>query len=456
MMSAESSVHLILKRINSLGARAAVYERGRTVTYADLGRRIEHWRSELRGHGVLGGEVFAVVADFSLESIALVLAALAERVIVVPFTRAVEVERHSLASIAGVRWTITLDEEDRATWSEVASRVPDIVQRFRARRTPGLIVFTSGSTGKPKGILHDCERVLDKFVTPRDPWRTVLFLMMDHFGGFNTLVGCIASGGLAVCVPDRSPSAVCATIAASRATLLPATPTFLNLLAASGVYHDHDLSSIELVTYGTEVMAEQTLTRVRKAFPRARLKQTYGLSEVGVLRSQSESDESLFVRLGGDGFEVRVVEGVLWIRSHANMVGYVNAPSPFDDDGWMCTGDHVEVRGDYVRILGRKSDIINVGGQKVFPTEIESVLMEAPNVSEASAYGVAHPLLGSVVHARLTLEHPEDLRQLGIRLRRFCVERLAKYKVPVRFAVAEVGEQHSARFKKMRSGFSDA
>jgi acyl-CoA synthetase (AMP-forming)/AMP-acid ligase II len=188
---------------------------------------------------------------------------------------------------------------------------------------------------------------------------------------------------------------------------------------------------------------------VRAAFPRAQIKQTYGLSELGVLRSRSEDDASTWVRIGGDGFEVKVKENLLYVRSEANMIGYLNAPSPFDDEGWMCTGDEVEVRGDYMRILGRKSELINVGGQKVYPAEIETVLLQADNVSDATVFGVPHPIMGHAIHARVTLAAPEDPASVNQRLRTYCSQRLTRHKIPMRFVIAET-RQYSARFKKVR------
>jgi long-chain acyl-CoA synthetase len=311
------------------------------------------------------------------------------------------------------------------------------------------VVFTSGSTGKPKGILHDFERVMRKFVQQRAGWRTVLFLMFDHFGGMNTLLSTFAYGGVGICLEQRVPEVVCRTIEAARATLLPTTPTFLNLLLVSNAHRTSDLSSVELITYGTEVMPAATLERVRAAFPKAQIKQTYGLSELGVLRSRSEGDASTWVRIGGDGFEVKVKDNQLWVRSEANMIGYLNAPSPFDGEGWMCTGDEVEVRGDYMRILGRKSELINVGGQKVYPAEIETVLLQAGNVAEATVFGVPHAIMGHAIHARITLNEPEEQSSVNQRLRTYCSEHLTRHKIPMRFIVATEA-QHSARFKKVR------
>ncbi len=86
--------------------------------------------------------------------------------------------------------------------------------------------------------------------------------------------------------------------------------------------------------------------------PHVDLKQTYGLSEVGILPTRSRDRDSLWLKLGGDDIGTRVIDGELWIRVPEGMLGYLNHPSPFTEDGWFNTHDAVEVDGDYVRILG--------------------------------------------------------------------------------------------------------
>src|SRR6185369_15483612 len=128
-----------------------------------------------------------------------------------------------------------------------------------------------------------------------------------------------------------------------------------------GDHQRYDLSSLALITYGTEPMPASTLERVAQAFPSVKLLQTYGMTELGILRSQSRDSASLWVRVGGEGYETKVVDGRLWIRARSAMLGYLNAPTPFDAEGFLDTGDLVETDGEWVRFLGRKSDIINVG-----------------------------------------------------------------------------------------------
>jgi acyl-CoA synthetase (AMP-forming)/AMP-acid ligase II len=231
--------------------------------------------------------------------------------------------------------------------------------------------------------------------------------------------------------------------------LLPTSPTFLNLLLISEAYRQHDLSSLQLVTYGTEVMPEATLKRFHAQFPNVKLQQTYGLSEVGILRSKSKAPDSLWVKVGGEGFETRVVDGMLEIKAKSAMLGYLNAPSPFTADGWFRTGDAVEVDGEYIRILGRKSELINVGGEKVYPAEIESVLQTMPGVVDAAVAGEPHPMTGQIVVARVRLAQEEELPAFRARMRAFCRDKLAGYKIPQKVEIVR-DDLHSERYKKMR------
>ncbi len=427
-----------------------MFWRGRWLGYPELAALIDAWKQRLVDWGVHQGTICAVYGDYSPGACAAIFALIEQQAIVVPFTRAAENEVPEFCRLAGVQCMIRLSGDDTVDFKQMEpGHMPALVTEFLPRRHAGLIVFSSGSSGAPKGILHDCESVFGKFIEPRQGWRTLLFLLMDHFGGFNTLLATFAYGGSGICLPDREPDTVCRLIEQAKAELMPVTPTFLNFLLLSAVYRDYDLSSIRLITYGTEVMLPATLQKVSSAFPNARLKQTYGLSELGVLRSTSARDDSVWVRVGGEGFETKVVDGVLWVRSAANMVGYLNATTPIDADGWMCTEDQVEVDGEYLRFLGRRTDLINVGGQKVYPSEVENVLLEADNICEASVSGLPHALMGQVVQAKLSLCQPEEETALRERLREFCLARLPRYKVPMRFSVVAPTMQHSRRYKKV-------
>ena len=131
------------------------------------------------------------------------------------------------------------------------------------------------------------------------------------------------------------------------------------------------------------------------------------------------------------------------------MLGYLNAPSPFDDEGWMNTEDLVEVDGEYMRILGRQSEIINVGGTKVYPTEVENVLMGMDNIRDVTVYGEPHPIVGRAVVALVNVDEPEDPIELTRRMRAFCRDKLDRFKIPVKVVVDDQA-LINARGKKVR------
>jgi acyl-CoA synthetase (AMP-forming)/AMP-acid ligase II len=320
---------------------------------------------------------------------------------------------------------------------------------LRRRKAPGLILFSSGTTGEPKAALHDLTRLLEKFKKPGKTFKTISFLLFDHIGGFNTLIHTISHGGTIVTVPNRMPGEVCAIIEKEKIELLPTTPTFLNMILLNKLYEKYDLTCLKMITYGTESMPEHTLKLFAKILPDTTFKQTYGLSELGIMSTKSESSDSLWMKVGGDGFETKIVDDILFIRTESAMIGYLNAPSPFDKEGWFDTKDKVEVRNGYLRILGRTTDLINVGGEKVYPIEIENVLLQIGGVLDARVFAESNPIMGNTVAAEI-LVSPENNNRIFIKtLRNYCGEHLERFKRPTRFILSEKG-LYGDRLKKKR------
>jgi long-chain acyl-CoA synthetase len=431
----------------------AVVWRGRAATYRDLLAEIEQWTAWLEAKDVQRGEVVSLEADFSPRSIALMLCLIERGCCVVPLTASVENKKGEFRRIAEVERVITVGADDAVTEQRTgAAMTHPLLLQLRATGHPGLILFSSGSTGASKGALHDFAPLLDKFKVRRNAKRMITFLLFDHIGGVNTLLYALSNAGTIVTVDDRSPATVAKAIQDFRVQILPTSPTFLNLMLLSDAYRTYDLSSLELITYGTEPMPENTLKRTHEVFPNVTLQQTYGLSELGIMRSKSKSSDSLWVKIGGEGFETRIVEGLLEIKAKSAMLGYLNAESPFTVDGWFKTGDMVEVDGEYMRILGRKSEIINVGGEKVYPAEVESVVSEMPEIEDVVVTGEPNPIMGNVVKATVRLRagvSPDGFRQT---LQKFCKGKLAPFKIPQRVVVQQ-GQLHSDRFKKLRATF---
>jgi len=432
-------------------AREALADERQAETYAEFRDRVNRWRDGLAAQGLAAGDVVSLTGDFGPDSCAALLALLDLRLIAVPLGGKTAPEVPELLKLASVTAVVDCLRGLPKEIERLDAPPPhELLQRLRAGGRPGIVLFSSGSSGKPKGIVHDAAALLERYRKPGAAFRTLTFLLLDHIGGLNTLFYTLRSGGTVVTVSERTPEAVCRAVERRRVELLPVTPSFLNLLLLDGAWRRYDLSSIKLISYGTEVMPEATLQRATEAFPNADFRQTYGMSEVGICTSRSKDRGSLWMTLGGHGFQYQVRDGILWIKSQASMLGYLNAPSPFDADGWLNTGDQVEQDGEYVRILGRKSDIINVGGQKVYPAEVESAILKAPGILEAAVAGEPHPLLGHVVVAAVRPADPnaapDEVRRV---VRKACAESLSSFKRPVKIKVVN-SPLHSDRFKTMR------
>ena len=387
---------------------------------------------------IKSGDVVAVVGDFDARNIRLLLELIERKAIVVPLTQDTRQFHERFFEAAGVDVVVEGEDVKRLRmekWNH------DLLENLRRKDSPGLVLFTSGTTGFPKAILHDFDVFLKRYRTPRTALRTLNFLLFDHIGGLNTLFHTLFNRGCVVVPRDRTIEAVTKDVEEYGVELLPTTPTFLRMLLLNGLVECLHKTRLRIVTYGTEMMDQMTLETLCRELPNLDFRQTYGMSELGILRVTSKSRESLWMRVGGEGVETRVVQGTLWIRARDRMLGYLNADPPFVN-GWYDTGDLVERDGDYLRIVGRSREVINVGGLKVLPGEIESCALQHPDVLWAKAVGKPNPLTGQHIEVRC---QPKDGVELDRRdLRRFFQKRLPDHMRPHRIAIGEVviGHRH--------------
>ena len=445
------SVDFLLDALRAYKNDDAIVWNDQPYSYAWLLDRLIFWHETIADEQIAPGRVTVLDGDFSPNAVALFLALTAHGCILVPITKQTNQKRR-VFDIAEGEFCFTLDQNDEVEIERLMrnARHP-LYEELRKRDHPGLVLFSSGSTGDPKAAVHDLVPLLEKFKVRRHRLRTISFLLYDHIGGINTMLYTLANGGCLITLQDRNPDAVLQAVENHRVELLPTSPTFLNLMLLSESYRRYDLSSLQTITYGTEPMSETVLKRLHKLFPQVTLRQTYGLSEVGILRSKSSSSDSLWIKIGGEGYETRVVDSILEIKAKSAMLGYLNAPSPFTADGWFNTGDAVEVEGEYLRILGRKSEQINVGGEKVFPTEIENVILELPSVADVTVHGEKNAITGEIVCANVTpaSEVSEPEREFVAKIKQHCRTKLQRYKVPVKIKIVD-DSPYSNRFKKVR------
>jgi long-chain acyl-CoA synthetase len=386
------------------------------------------------------GDVVAIIGDFNPSSILTLLRLIDLGVIVVPLTEETAHEHEYFFESAYVDVII----KDGIVARRSHDEKHELIDLLRSKGRSGLVLFSTGTTGRPKAILHDLTSFLRRFETPRPTLRTINFLLFDHIGGINTLLHTLFNKGVVVAPESRAVDSILDTCRKHNVEVLPTTPTFLRMMLMSGAVPSKVPECLKVITYGTERMDQPTLDELCSLLPNVDFRQTFGMSELGIVRVKSEARDSLFMKVGGEGVETRVVDNVLQIRSQSRMLGYLNAPSPFDSDGWYDTKDVVETKDDCYKVVGRISDVINVGGLKFMASEVERVALTFPGVSLVKATPKQNPITGQ--HVELLVQPSfEDAVDKDM-LMSFLKERLQPHMVPKRVRVESVQVGH--RFKK--------
>jgi acyl-CoA synthetase (AMP-forming)/AMP-acid ligase II len=389
---------------------------------------------------VKSGDVVAIVGDFDPSSIVTLLQLIDLGVIVVPLTKDTAPQHEYFFETALVDVVVA----DGVVRRQSQQRRHDLLDYLRVKKHAGLLAFSTGTTGRPKAILHDLTLFLQRFEQPRPTLRTMNFLLFDHIGGLNTLFHTLFNKGVVVAPEARTVNSILEVCGKYDVEVLPTTPTFLRMMLMNDAVPGKVPACLKVITYGTERMDQPTLDELCRLLPAVDFRQTFGTSELGVVRVKSEARDSLFMKIGGEGVETRVVNNILQIRSQTRMLGYLNAPSPFDAEGWYDTKDVVEEKNGYYKVIGRVSDIINVGGLKFMASEVERVALEFPNVSLVSAYARKNPLTGQ--HVELKVQPTKESIVDKDALKAYLKSKLQPHMVPQRITIEEVNVGH--RFKK--------
>jgi long-chain acyl-CoA synthetase len=386
------------------------------------------------------GDVVAIIGDFNPSSILTLLRLIDIGVVVVPLTVDTRHEHDYFFDSALVNVVIDGTEVKR----RFHNHKHEFIDKLRNLGHAGLVLFSTGTTGRPKAILHDLTLFLKRFDTPRPTLRTINFLLFDHIGGINTLLHTLFNKGVVVAPESRTVDSILETCRKFNVEVLPTTPTFLRMMLMSGAVPSKVPDCLKVVTYGTERMDQPTLDDLCKLLPNVDFRQTFGMSELGIVRVKSEARNSLFMKVGGEGVETRVVNNVLQILSESRMLGYLNASSPFDAEGWYDTKDVVEVKDGYYKVTGRISDVINVGGLKFMASEVERIALNFPNVSLVKVMAKQNPITGQ--HVELTVQPTTEGAIDKDLLMAFLKEKLQTHMVPKRIRIESVSVGH--RFKR--------
>jgi acyl-CoA synthetase (AMP-forming)/AMP-acid ligase II len=440
------------------------------ASYKALAEQIERLSGQLRNAGLNPGECVAIVLPNSLEFLVVLLALTHAKLVAAPLSpadkpdeirffiedaqaRAVVAEGANVAvreATAGLglpiwqpradsRGVVELPELPTASRTSIDAPGPDDVALF---------LYTSGTTGRPKcvplthaNLLWSSRNIAAHYaLTSADCSLVVLPLFHGH-GLIGATLSTLASGGSVVVPPRFSASEFWKQFREHRATWYSAVPTVHQVLLARADSDGAPHSGPRFIRSCSAPLPSTILTKLEDRFG-APVVEAYGMTEAS--HQVATNPMPPLPRKPGSvgiGAGISVIDkmgrhlvantpGEVVVRGPNVMSGYRNNPEANAAafiDGWFRTGDIGVIDSDgYLALTGRIKDLINRGGEKISPAEVEAVLLEHPAVAEAAVFGVPDAKYGEEVSAAVVLRAAASAQQLQA----YCRTRLADYKVP--------------------------
>jgi len=338
---------------------------------------------------------------------------------------------------------------DVGVYLVVAARPPVLASaKPKTERATEWLMLTSGTSGVPKIVSHTLEGLCGAIVADGPArgaapvWAT--FYDIRRYGGLQIFLRAVIGGGsMVLSEPGEALADHVARLHARGVTHISGTPSHWRKLLMSGSAAGFAPRYVRL---SGEIADQAVLDGLTKAFPQASIGHAYASTEAGVGFAVNDGLEGFPAEMIGsnrDGVEMKIEDGSLRIRSKRAAHAYVgrNASALADKDGFVDTGDIVELRGDRYHFVGRRGGIINIGGLKVHPEEIEAVINRHGQVRMSRARSRRSPITGSIVVADVVLadgcdtSRSDDIRNEIVA---DCRALLASHKVPavIRFVEA--------------------
>ena len=312
-----------------------------------------------------------------------------------------------------------------------------LANSFTARKIPNetrWVLTTSGTTGKPKLVSHTLSSLTR--TTKIDPIRGINIrwgMLYDYtrFAGLQVLLQSIISGSTLI-EPffEYSLDKKIKNFIDHKCTHLSASPTLWRKILMTP--NSNQINLLQ-ATLGGEIADDRILSAVSKHFPQARVAHIFASTESGVGFSVVDKKAGFpknYLKNHPNGIDIKIENDRLFIRNKDVHDKYFGSKTMFaSNDGWIDTGDSVEVKNDRVLFRGREDGVINVGGDKVYPEEVENILLKHPLVSAARVYAKSNPLTGSLVAADVTLvDLKTDENKARKLLQEYSIEMLDRHK----------------------------
>ncbi|TPG56882.1 long-chain fatty acid--CoA ligase [Roseomonas nepalensis] len=322
------------------------------------------------------------------------------------------------------------------------------------------VLATSGTTGAPKLVQHGWASLTRTVRRGGAPQRWGQVYNLCRFAGLQVFVQSLLSRSTLV-LPrlDRPLAEQVATLARGGVTALSATPTLWRKIL---MLPESASLPLRQVTLGGEIADGFILGALAERFPRARVVHIYASTEAGAAFSVKDGlpgFPAAYLDPGSPaGALLEVREGRLFVHNGGVRPGYLGGARFADERGFVDTGDMVERRGDRFHFLGRANGMINVGGNKLYPEEVENVLLAHPAIRFARVAAQRSPIMGQLVTAEVVpaaanAPDPAGGRELVKALRHHCQDRLEPWKVPALIrVVAALGPNAGGKLERRPAG----
>jgi len=297
-------------------------------------------------------------------------------------------------------------------------------------------ILTSGTTGEPKAARHTWESLRRPVRTGAEPRVWMLSYRPSLYAGLQVIFQAFGEGGCLVAPPDGADvDEIIDAMVRYGVQCASATPSYWRRLTLFGDRQRFATAFLRQITLGGEVVDQGILDALRAVHPSARIVHIYATTELGRCFSVGDAMEGFPDRFLADvspeGVEMRIVEGELQVRSPNAMSAYEGASgSGFEPGKWFATGDLVERQGDRCVFVGRRSDLINVGGNKVSPLHVERIVRDVPGVRDARVFGRTSGIAGQLVACEIVVEPDQDGEDVVERVQRRCLESLSSHERP--------------------------
>jgi acyl-CoA synthetase (AMP-forming)/AMP-acid ligase II len=424
----------------------ALIQSERTLSWRELQARVLRAAGGLRKKGIGHGDVVAVqlpnVAEFLVAHLAIGRLGAVMCTLHMPY-RGAEIE--AILGHSGTK--VFLNAASSVRELEQSAPLGDEYPCPDARDA-FLLLYTSGTTASPKGVPHPYRSMLgnsrlgakEHGLSAAD--RILCAAPFSHLYGLYSLHCAWAVGACTVLLPAYKPDDLASTIERQKPTALWTAPAHVAACRAAGLFDKHDWSSLKLAIVSGSAAPPSLIHELSSKLPGCAVTQLWGMTELqaGLYTRPGDPLELSATSAGrpSPGTEIRISEeGEIQVRGPLVFSGYLNSSEePFTPDGWFRTGDLGETRdGSYIAITGRIKDIINRGGVKFNPLDVEKLLDSHPKILQSAIVPMPDPVLGERACVFVTLRNPSEAVTLPQIVEYLLGKNIAKNKLPERLVI---------------------